>query len=256
MPISPDDDHGGLGRAAAHVAEQRERDLDEVVAGAGLLEQRAEQHEQEDVAGRDAERDAEHAFGRQPVVRHRLVQRDALVRQHVGHVGPGEDVDSIRSAMIASGGPTTRRVASSSSTMPIDRGDDVERGRLAGRWAELGAEQEQVGAHSAPSRANTQSASGIRWRDERCGRPDRRGTRGRSRTPRCSERISVSLRMPTLNMNGSGEAYQSWSSDQARHAEQQPASQAGRHAPAEVGLGHQRFEIHRRCGVGGQGVIN
>ena len=32
--------------------------------------------------------------------------------------------------------------------------------------------------------------------------------------PRCSERISVSLRMKTLNVNGSGDAYQSCSSDQ------------------------------------------
>jgi hypothetical protein len=64
--------HGGLGRAAAHVAEQRDRRLDEVVAGAGGLQQGAEQHEQEDEAGRHTERDAEHAFGGQPQVRHAL----------------------------------------------------------------------------------------------------------------------------------------------------------------------------------------
>jgi hypothetical protein len=50
------------------VAEQREGDLDEVVAGAGLVEQRAEQHEQEDELVETPERDAEHAFGGDPLV--------------------------------------------------------------------------------------------------------------------------------------------------------------------------------------------
>ena len=71
MPVMPGRHHGGLGRPAAELAEQREGDLDEVVAGAGLLEQRAEQHEQEDEVGRDAERDAEHAFRGEPEMRGR-----------------------------------------------------------------------------------------------------------------------------------------------------------------------------------------
>ncbi len=33
--------------------------------------------------------------------------------------------------------------------------------------------------------------------------------------PRCSERASVSFRIAQPNSNGSGEAYQSWNSDQA-----------------------------------------
>ena len=43
--------HRRLGRAAAQVTEQREGQLDEVVAGARLLQDRAEQHEQEDQRG-------------------------------------------------------------------------------------------------------------------------------------------------------------------------------------------------------------
>ena len=50
--------------------EQGEGDLDEVVAGAGALEQRTEKHEQKDKIGRDAERDTEDAFAGEPEVRH------------------------------------------------------------------------------------------------------------------------------------------------------------------------------------------
>ena len=75
------------------MAEQRDRRLDEVGAGAGGLEQRAEQHEQEDEAGRHPDRHAEHALGGQPHVAHALGQRGAAVGDDVGHVGTEEDVD-------------------------------------------------------------------------------------------------------------------------------------------------------------------
>ena len=79
--------HGHLGRAAAQVAERGEAHLHHVVAAAGAIEQRAEQHVDEDRAGRHAERDAEHALGGEPQVRQQAVERRALVRQHLGHVG-------------------------------------------------------------------------------------------------------------------------------------------------------------------------
>ena len=91
-PVAAEASTGCLGRTAAQVAEQRDRRLDEVVAGTGGFQQRAEQHEQKDEAGRDAECDAEYTLGGQPQVRHALAQRRTLVRDHVGHVGTEENV--------------------------------------------------------------------------------------------------------------------------------------------------------------------
>ena len=91
-------DDGGLGRPAAEAAEQREGDLDEVVAGAGLLQQRAEQHEQEDEGGGDAERHAEHAFRGDPEVRGGAADRGALVRHQARQVGAQEHVGQHRRA--------------------------------------------------------------------------------------------------------------------------------------------------------------
>src|SRR5205814_7894631 len=82
-----------LRRSAAHVTEKRERDLDEVVAGTGLFEERPEQYEKEDVTRRHADRDTEDALGREPVMRYGLGQRDTLVLDHIRHPRPGEGID-------------------------------------------------------------------------------------------------------------------------------------------------------------------
>ena len=84
--------HRRLGRPAAQVPEQRIRYLDEIAACPGLFEQGTKQYEQEDIAGRDTQGDAEYAFSRNPVVRHRFGQRHALVRDRIGHVCPGKRV--------------------------------------------------------------------------------------------------------------------------------------------------------------------
>ena len=68
-PFSADDTTATLAGAAAQMPEQRDRDLHHPIAAAGFVEQRAKQHEQKDEAGGDAERDAEHALGDQPLVR-------------------------------------------------------------------------------------------------------------------------------------------------------------------------------------------
>jgi hypothetical protein len=74
------------------VAKERERHLHHVVARARAIQQRTEQHEDEDVANRHAERNAEHAFGRQPLVRQHALERGALMRDHVGQIAPEHDV--------------------------------------------------------------------------------------------------------------------------------------------------------------------
>ena len=134
-----------LGRPAAHVAEQRKRRLDEVVAGAGLVEQRAEQHEQEDEAGRHAQRDAEHALGGQPVVRRGLGQRRPAVRDHLRHERAEEGVaeedagdDHHRQAERPPRGLQQQQHAG-------DGDIDVHVGRLPGPRRQLRVEQVQVG---------------------------------------------------------------------------------------------------------------
>src|SRR5690606_19903693 len=67
-PRHPRADHGGLGRTATIMPQHRERELDEIVARAGLLQQRAEQYEQENEAGRDPQGNAEYPLGAEPLV--------------------------------------------------------------------------------------------------------------------------------------------------------------------------------------------
>ena len=76
--------HRRLGRPTAQVAEQSEGELDEVVSGPALIEQGAEQHEEENEGTGDAERDAEHALRRQIHVAHGPLDRSALPLDHLG----------------------------------------------------------------------------------------------------------------------------------------------------------------------------
>ena len=87
--------------------------------------------------------------------------------------------------------------------------------RLPGPGGELAVEQEQVGAGEGAregqhpvERGNAIARRGLR-------RPDRPWKARKSARPRWIARASVSLRMPKPKTNGSGEAYQSWNSDQA-----------------------------------------
>ena len=82
----------GLGRAAAHVAQQGKGRLDEVVASACLVEQGTEQHEQENEPAGNPQRHAKHTLGGQPLVAHRAVEREPPVGDHVRHVAPAKGV--------------------------------------------------------------------------------------------------------------------------------------------------------------------
>ena len=93
MPVRPDETTAAFAGPPRNLPSSANDELDEVVAGAGLLEQRAEQHEQEDEVGRDAERDAEHAFGGEPEVRGRARQRGAAMRQQAGQIRTEEDIE-------------------------------------------------------------------------------------------------------------------------------------------------------------------
>ncbi len=140
----PGRDHRGLGGAAAHVAEERERDLDEVVARPGLLQQRAEKDEQEDVARRNPQRHPEYPLGGQPVVRHRLDQGHALVRHDVGHEGAGESVAQHQQGDDGERRPDHPPGRLEEQQHADHRGADVERRGLAGTRRDLAVEKKEI----------------------------------------------------------------------------------------------------------------
>jgi hypothetical protein len=136
--------HGHFGRAAAQVSQQRKAHLHHVVAAARAIEQCAEQHEHEDEADRHSKRDAEHAFGHHPHVRHDARNRRALVRDDVGQVGarhhvPQEEHRQHRHWQ-ANGAPRCLE-----QQQHADRSDDdVERRRIARPKRQLAIEDDQV----------------------------------------------------------------------------------------------------------------
>ena len=103
--------------------------------GPGLLEEGAEDDEEDDVGGGDAERDAEEPLaGEDGLVEQDLV-REALVAQRARQPRPAERVDDEeRRTATGSAAPSVRRVASRTSTTSTRPHDHVERGSADGRW--------------------------------------------------------------------------------------------------------------------------
>ena len=67
------------------MAKGSEGHFDEVVSGPSLIQKRAEKNEEEHEFRRNAKRDAENAFGRNPHMAHRLFQRRATPADDVWH---------------------------------------------------------------------------------------------------------------------------------------------------------------------------
>ena len=153
MPFSAEETTEYLGWSAAQVAEQRERDLQHVVTRAREVEQRAEQHEEEDELHRDAERDAVHALGREPEVRDEARHRRALVLDHVRHVGAGKDVEQEESRRDQHAEAHRPARGLEHDRDPGQSHGNVERRGLARTRGDLVVEQEQVrGAERADQR--------------------------------------------------------------------------------------------------------
>ncbi len=127
------------------MAEHAEGQLNEVVPGAGPLEQGTEQHEEEDEAGGDAEGDAEHAFGGDPLVVGQCGEAHPAVGQQAGHPGAGDAVDEEhqgddrqRRAEGAAGGFQQQRYADAGR-------DQVQGGQVAGALCQLRIGEKQIG---------------------------------------------------------------------------------------------------------------
>ncbi|MCY1196067.1 hypothetical protein D9M72_73990 [compost metagenome] len=138
--------HGHLGRAAAQVAQQRERDLHHVVAGAALVQHGAQQHEDEDVRHRHAQRHAVDALGGQPHVGHQAFQRRAPVRQHVGQPGAGQRVGDEHQAQHRHGQAQRAARHFQQQRQPDDGRGHVHRRGLPGAAGQFVIEQVQIAA--------------------------------------------------------------------------------------------------------------
>ena len=140
--------HRSLGRAAAQVAQQRKRQLDEIVAGTGLFQHGAEQHEQKDHRGRDAQRHAEHAFELHPEMPQRLAQGSPLpldgVRQDRGMAEEHVEQEHHRHAQQRQ---AQRAVYADAENDHADGGNDqIGRGRQPGTLGDGVLEDDQIKA--------------------------------------------------------------------------------------------------------------
>ncbi len=138
--------HRRLGGAAAVVPQQREGHLDEVVTGPGLVEQGAEQHEEEDEAGGDPQGDAEDPLGRQPLVVDQAVEAYPPVSEDARHMGPEQRIDDKHRGHDRKRRPqgAARRLQQQQDAHHADH-HVLGQGR-PGPLGELGIEEEHIGA--------------------------------------------------------------------------------------------------------------
>src|SRR5690606_28891523 len=124
-------DDSRVGRAAAQMTEHGEGELDEIVAGAGLLQNAAEQHEQEDHRGRDADGGTEDTLELHPVMPHGLaigstlaldgVGDESLVaKQDVAHEYASDDTER-EAERAARAGTEGGRAAGGPNQVPVSR---------------------------------------------------------------------------------------------------------------------------------------
>ena len=177
--------HGGrhdrrLGRPAAEVAEQRERELDEVVARPRLLENRAEQDEQEDHRRRYPEGDPEDPLGLNPVVPHRLSERRSLPADRIGqHLGVSEEDVAHEDAGDDHQREPERPVHRGPQHDHADaRGNEVARSRDPGPNRDIVLEHEEIETGSGPERRQDpvvpgDSAAGARLEQRKCERGEK-----------------------------------------------------------------------------------
>jgi hypothetical protein len=245
----PRGDHRRLGGPAAQMAEQGEGKLDEVVAGAGLLQQRAEQHEQKDEVGGDAERDAEHPFGGEPELR-----GGALVRHHLGQPGTGEHVAEKDQRDDAERRPqgAPRRLQQQRHAGDADR--HVGRGRQAGTLRQLGVEGVEIAGRPGAQRGEDPVLPGhVATRRPAEGRIEGEGEEQ-------SEGEMDRARLGVVEDEGAQREGQRRGDPKLeqrpgeRHAGEQPRHETAGRPGAEIGL--RRQLLRRRCACGMRRLVH
>ncbi len=109
------------------MTQQAEGELDEVVAGTSPLQQGAEQHEQEDEAGGDAEGDAKNPLGGDPLVVGQRSEAHSAVGQQPRHPGARQTVSEKDD-----GDDRQRRPQSTASSFEQQRNADTGRHQIGG----------------------------------------------------------------------------------------------------------------------------
>ena len=84
--------HHGAAGAVGLVAHQRHREVDEELAGAGMLQERAVDREQDDQRGRDVDRNAENALERDEQMADELADVEAAMRPGRRQIGTGKRI--------------------------------------------------------------------------------------------------------------------------------------------------------------------
>jgi hypothetical protein len=145
------------------------------------IEHRAEQHVDEDVRGRHAKRDAEHAFSRQPLVREHPLERRALVREHVGQIAAEQDVAEESQCEDRHRQANRAPCRFEQEHEPDGRGNDVDRGRLSGAHRELVVEQDEIGARERGRKREQPSRARESARATSASAPESKGNRAGDR---------------------------------------------------------------------------
>ena len=239
-------------------AERREADVEEELAGAGVLEHGAVDREQDDVGRRDVERDAEDALGahderrRQPRQVVAAVADEPAVRDEVAVHGVGDEQHA-HDRQDRPDGPPGRDEDQRDEQHPADDVDDERREAARDVGVEAGEQRPRrrrtATPPPAPSRAATaarrarraapaapagraRTSSAARPRGRRCGTaapaPARRRSRPRTATAGPRPRSSPVARRPVRTRAG----FSASASTGTSSSDPQPAA-----AHASVGAG-------------------
>ena len=136
--------HHGAAGAVGLVAHQRHREIDEEFSGAGMLQERAVDREQDDQRRRHVDRNAEDAFQRDEQVADNLVDLEAAVRPRLRQIRPeiGVGEEAQRDDRHDQAGGAPRRLEQQNDEDDAERG--VELGRRGGAVGEILAALDRV----------------------------------------------------------------------------------------------------------------
>ena len=208
-PVKPEETTAALAGPPLQMAEPGKSGADKVVAGAGRFQQGAKKHEHEDHTGGDAQGHPENTLGGQPVVGHPFGKAGALVGNDVRHIGAAESVnDKYARRPPSEGGPSARRVASSSMISPTTGNNQIQLGRIARAFGQFDIENKQI----RRAKGTDQRQHPVLNRDIVSGRFFKSGISRKGEKnakARWIARASVALKTKILKIKGRGDAYQS-----------------------------------------------
>ena len=131
---------------------QSESQSDEIIAGAGPLQQRAEQNEQKNDRRRNAQGDSENAFGLHPIMPQRLARRSAFPLRHFGQkIEMAEKhIQNEKAGDEKHRQPQSAKDGDGEREKPDRGGGQIARGRQAGAIGDIVFKPEEIKARRKP----------------------------------------------------------------------------------------------------------